>query len=207
MPKLSNIWEFFNNVEENEAKCKACSKIYLINESTTSPLRNHLKKVHLNLYKQLERKDKQKSTIPDIFNELASEDSDFEQIQERGKKRKCPQTQKDAPASPQSGPSGTCGIPNTQIRKGRKQATKPEWQVTDINQMRTVIDITKWVIEGSRPFSIVETDAFTRMMKTETNGQFRAITAKNISTKYIPLLFKIYQGTSKKHFQYRQVKS
>ncbi|XP_065660369.1 uncharacterized protein LOC136084165 [Hydra vulgaris] len=85
-------------------------------------------------------------------------------------------------------------------QKDRKQATKPEWEVTDINQIKTVVEIPKWVIEDSRPFSTVETDAFTRIMKTTTNGQFGAITAKNISTRYIPLLFKFIKEQVKNIF-------
>ena len=52
-PKSSPLWNYYEEIDANFAKCKLCSKLYSRGGRSTTPLRNHLKSKHVEKYAEL----------------------------------------------------------------------------------------------------------------------------------------------------------
>ena len=60
----------------------------------------------------------------------------------------------------------------------------------NIYQVRLIAEITRWVVEQMKPFSVVEAKAFIRMLKSDTLGQYNEISAHTLSCRAIPKIYK-----------------
>ncbi|XP_052744503.1 uncharacterized protein LOC112046345 [Bicyclus anynana] len=59
-PKSSCIWNYFNEVNSNSAKCKLCMKTYSRKGGTTTSLKSHLKSVHATEYEEFIKSETEK---------------------------------------------------------------------------------------------------------------------------------------------------
>ncbi|CAK1599566.1 unnamed protein product [Parnassius mnemosyne] len=59
-PKSSVIWNYFNEVSGNTAKCKLCQKIYSRKGGTTTSLKSHLKFVHTTEFEEFAKLETEK---------------------------------------------------------------------------------------------------------------------------------------------------
>ena len=65
----------------------------------------------------------------------------------------------------------------------------------NIYQVRLITDITRWVVEEMKPFSVVEAKAFIRMLKSATLDQYNEISAHTLSCRAIPKIYKLMKKT------------
>ncbi|KAF2889061.1 hypothetical protein ILUMI_17112, partial [Ignelater luminosus] len=59
-PNTSVIWNYFNEVCANTAKCKLCEKIYSRKEGKTTSLKGHSKSVHPTEYEEFNKLETEK---------------------------------------------------------------------------------------------------------------------------------------------------
>ena len=72
----------------------------------------------------------------------------------------------------------------------RKAQIKIVLDEDNIYQVRLIAEITRWVVEEMKPFSVVEAKAFIRMLKSATLGQYNEISAHTLSCRAIPKIYK-----------------
>lgn len=61
-PKTSVVWNYFNEVNANTAKCKLCEKTYSRKGGTTTSLKGHLKSMHVTEYEECIKLENEKRT-------------------------------------------------------------------------------------------------------------------------------------------------
>jgi hypothetical protein len=74
--KKSKVWNFFDRVEKDIARCKTCSVVIKTQNGNTSGMSRHLFRVHLEVYSQLEAL-KEKEASEDSDNDKDDDDDDF----------------------------------------------------------------------------------------------------------------------------------
>ena len=176
MTKPSKIWEFFTKANDNKDTCKECHKEFTATQGCTSVLRKHLKGKHGDLFTELERKDTDRIRVNDSF-EVNSDDSELQSLI--------------GPSEPQQPPPKK---PKEEPEK-RKAQIKKVWDEDNIHQVRLITDITRWVVEEMKPFSVVEAKAFIHMLKSATLGQYNEISAHTLSCRAIPKICKFMKKT------------
>ena len=78
MPKMSNIWEFFERTDANHAKCNECEKELVSKSNNTPYLLNHLKRQHTQDFLAYERLNDQQNVLPRGHNsDNDSSDDEF----------------------------------------------------------------------------------------------------------------------------------
>ena len=77
----------------------------------------------------------------------------------------------------------------------RKAQTKKVRDQDNIYQVRLIKDITRWVVEEMKPFSVIEAKAFIRMLKSATLGQYNEISAHTLGCRAFPKIYKFMKKT------------
>ena len=125
-------------------------------------MRKHLKGKHADLFKESERKNADRIRANDTF-EVDSGDSESQSLI--------------GPSEPQQPPTNKPG----EEPKNRKAQTEKAWDEDNINQVRLITDITRWLVKEMKLFSVVEAKAFIRILKSATLGQYNENSAHTLN--------------------------
>ena len=193
MPSASSIWTYFEKVEEEKSKFGKCKKFSVklrSNKSSTSSLRYHLKHIHPVQFAELIRFETSKKRLLDSGQDEISEAYVEKEIYNSE------QTHKDREelAASTPGPSKRRRLlttPNTSNKKTQLMSVKHFYQKyssSDPRQLAVDMEITKYLVRSSLPFSHVDKDSFRDFVH---HFDSRAIVkqASTFSKYKLPLLY------------------
>ncbi len=166
MPSASHIWTYFEKVDEEESKfgkCKKCSVKLRSNKSSTSSLRYHLKHIHPIQFAELIRNETTKRKLHDFGRD---EISDAYNEKESYNADRVNEERDDSTPGP-SKKRRLLEAPNLSNKKTQLKSVKDFYQKyssSDPRQLAIDMEITKYLVRSSLPFSHVDTDSFRDMI-------------------------------------------
>ena len=193
MVKTSKAWEYFID-NGDTANCKHCTKVMKLSTKckTTSSLRTHLRTMHPDLYTEMMRAEDLRNPLSGLLDN--DSDSDVDEPVEPGTSRDrvggdgAPKTPSFCRKRQKSG--GIEPPPAKSPRVGRR----PEWSRDHVEQIRLETMITRWVCETNQPFAVVDHEAFVRLIKHATYGQYHKLSARTLSNSRVPAMFQFIKG-------------
>ena len=87
--------------------------------------------------------------------------------------------------------------PKTPKAPSKPRAAIP-WLKDHIENIKSVTEVTKWVITDNLPFSMVDSEAFLSIMKKATKGKCNPVSSRSLSRTRIPQLYQFISDHMKK---------
>ena len=181
MPKKSDVWDFFSQVNDNEVVCTKCQAKIKYTGSTSS-MRTHLKSKHSILYEQKSQQHERerKPSPPRVTS-----DDDEPSTGSCSKKNDDTDDKFEPPAKKKR-----------MVQTSMKTSCAPKYHKDHPRKKKIDNLITEMVCLDMQPFSVVEDRGFKSLIK-ELEPRYEMLSRRQLTRVYLPELYRKHFGNVK----------